>query len=1092
MRVSRSVVRAFVYLIFSISCIALLGSAWNPPADNPNAVWVAEQHDVLKVSSANGAVRFELPNTDAVRALTVDPLRGRLWTYDQTNLQGYDPDGGLRVVQPIAVPSALVDKDARVLVDSQTGTVWLLQGYRILQLSSDGVLTSEIDLPSEITAASVDQKRGELWVASGTVVRAYALSGNLVAQFSVDAPISALSFASDIDGIWAAAAKVVRRYDRTGSIVFTLARSGIARVAADRSGVVWLADKQNVLRLDALGSVSFEIDPLSGNIVDLAVDPSDGSAWIASAQELLHLSAQGGTEHFLTLRGSEFTGRVWVLGLFSDVVKPTLSIESPENEAFRKSGDIDIKVTFKDEGSGVDADSLGFLLVESPLEVTCTYEDAAATCNPQTPLPDGEATLRATIKDLARNEAISEPVNFTVDSQAPTISVEQPGENAVVNTVTVTLQGLVTDDTSGIAEFKVSGVSVPLDVNHRFSYLASLEAEGENAFQLSAKDRAGNETIITKTIIRDTIAPPAANTQQIAVVYENDHATLTGAAGSVEGNAFVRITNKRTGESVRVKAAADGSFIASLNAMAGDLFEIVVEDGAGNASESKPIAASDVPPDPASFAPVLDATVATTVYDAAKFLYTGQPRLQTGMLPETIERRRAAVIRGHVMTRDSRPLSGVKITIFKHPEYGETMTRADGAFDMVVNGGSRLTIDYRKDGYFSAQRKVNAPWQDYVWATDVVLVEEDDRMDTVVLSRDSLQVARGSQVAVEFGSRRATILFPAGTAATMTLEDGSQQQLTTLDVRATEYTVGSNGLASMPGELPTFSGYTYAVELSADQAIEAGATRVDFSQPVSFYVENFLGFPVGEIVPAGWYDRTRAAWIPSQNGRIIKVLSEVNSAAVLDVDGSAQPASAEALSSLGITEEERAKLAELYQPGDILWRVPMKHFTPWDCNWPFGFPSDATAPPNDAPSSETGADPNTDLEPECPGCKIYPFSQVIEEEMPLVGVPYSLVYRSDRMPGWLDGGPTMIQLSGSSIPSSLKEIRLTITIAGQRIVREFPAEPNLSYEFTWDGRDAYGRPVSSVSLAHVDVDYVYEAVYYPANDDFERELRADH
>jgi hypothetical protein len=86
--------------------------------------------------------------------------------------------------------------------------------------------------------------------------------------------------------------------------------------------------------------------------------------------------------------------------------------------------------------------------------------------------------------------------------------------------------------------------------------------------------------------------------------------------------------------------------------------------------------------------------------------------------------------------------------------------------------------------------------------------------------------------------------------------------LTQLDVRATEYTVGENGPQAMPAPLPPQSGYTYAVDLSVDQAIAAGATRVDFSQPIPLYVDNFLDFPVGGIVPVGWYDYTKSAWVP--------------------------------------------------------------------------------------------------------------------------------------------------------------------------------------------------------------------------------------
>ena len=59
----------------------------------------------------------------------------------------------------------------------------------------------------------------------------------------------------------------------------------------------------------------------------------------------------------------------------------------------------------------------------------------------------------------------------------------------------------------------------------------------------------------------------------------------------------------------------------------------------------------------------------------------------------------------------------------------------------------------------------------------------------------------------------------------------------------------------------------------------------------------------------------------------------------IDVDGAAVHAGA--LAALGITDAEREKLATLYTPGQSLWRVPITHFSPFDCNWPFGPPEDA-------------------------------------------------------------------------------------------------------------------------------------------------------
>src|SRR4051794_752911 len=80
-----------------------------------------------------------------------------------------------------------------------------------------------------------------------------------------------------------------------------------------------------------------------------------------------------------------------------------------------------------------------------------------------------------------------------------------------------------------------------------------------------------------------------------------------------------------------------------------------------------------------------------------------------------------------------------------------------------------------------------------------------------------IQVAQGSPMPDGDGTRQNTLLFSQGTHAAMVLPDGSTHPLTMLHVRATEYTVGATGPEAMPGELPANSGYTYAVELSADE-----------------------------------------------------------------------------------------------------------------------------------------------------------------------------------------------------------------------------------------------------------------------------------
>jgi plastocyanin len=198
------------------------------------------------------------------------------------------------------------------------------------------------------------------------------------------------------------------------------------------------------------------------------------------------------------------------------------------------------------------------------------------------------------------------------------------------------------------------------------------------------------------------------------------------------------------------------------------------------------------PPDPVDVAPPLDPTVSTSLLDATAFLYTGENPIQTGVLSGTIELRRAAVLRGQVMTRDGAALPGVQISVLGHPEFGQTLTREDGMFDLAVNGGGQLTLRYEREGFLAAQRAVDAPWRDYVWLPDVVLIPFDAAVTQVDLGAAAMQVARGSVMSDDDGSRQATILFPQGVTATMILADGTKAPLTTLHVRATEYTVGDS------------------------------------------------------------------------------------------------------------------------------------------------------------------------------------------------------------------------------------------------------------------------------------------------------------
>lgn len=427
------------------------------------------------------------------------------------------------------------------------------------------------------------------------------------------------------------------------------------------------------------------------------------------------------------------------------------------------------------------------------------------------------------------------------------------------------------------------------------------------------------------------------------------------------------------------------------------------------------------------------------------------------------------VLRGHVLT-DGVPLPNVEISLVDIPGALTVLTHADGTFDYSVEIGSVVTLSYHKQGYLDVQRKVTPQWQDYTVVEDVSMTRLDTQATEVALgSPDAMQVAQGSMVSDGDGDRQATLLIPAGTTAQVEMSDGTTQPLGgQMTIRATEYTVGDAGVEAMPGELPSASGYTYAVEYTADEALAEAAVTVTFNQPIFHYVENFLGFPVGMDVPVGYYDRKLEAWVPSDNGRVIAILSVSGGMAQVDTDGNGT-----ADNLLGMSDAERQKLAGLYQPGDTLWRVPITHFTPWDCNWPFG------PPPNAVPPQEPPAQIDPRLDNPCiqGGSVIECENQTIGETIPVVGSPYTLNYRSDRMPDRKAAYTLDIPLTGSTLPLGVKAIELEINIAGRLFSQRYPADPNQRVSYVWDGLDSYGRPVSDGQVAKIRTGYVYDAVY---------------
>jgi len=104
------------------------------------------------------------------------------------------------------------------------------------------------------------------------------------------------------------------------------------------------------------------------------------------------------------------------------------------------------------------------------------------------------------------------------------------------------------------------------------------------------------------------------------------------------------------------------------------------------------------------------------------------------------------------------------------------------------------------------------------------------------------------------------------------------------------------------------------------------------------------------------------------------------------------------------------------------------------------------------------------------------------EQIPIVGTPFTLNYRSNRVIGRESAYTIDIPLTvgREELPEGLARIEVEVVVGGISYPETYLPELNLIHTFEWDGTTAYskGERVQGVYPIFVRIDYVYPAVYY--------------
>ncbi|MGB8330085.1 MAG: MopE-related protein [Polyangiales bacterium] len=506
-----------------------------------------------------------------------------------------------------------------------------------------------------------------------------------------------------------------------------------------------------------------------------------------------------------------------------------------------------------------------------------------------------------------------------------------------------------------------------------------------------------------------------------------------------------------------------------------------------------------LPPDPGTIAPP-GPTGAGSFLDSFAFLTTGETPVQTGVQPGALQSHRAGLIRGRMLSHSGQPIPAVQVSVLGDPSLGQTLSRSDGAYDLLVNGGGQVTLRFVAVGHLPVQRTIEVPWSNALELEDVVLTVTgpaatvNDQPQKVVFGSSETQVVKGQSYANDdgIGTHKVVGFLPAGTGAFAEV-GGTSQPISDATLQVTEYTVGDAGPMAMPGKLPENSLYTFAVDLTvAELGPEAKVTFTDEAgAPTTtfFYVDDFLDSPVGAFVPNGYYDYELGRWVPSTDGIVMKVVGVTpEGLAQIDALADGQETETDPLeleNRLGLTAEERAVLAQLYADGRKFWRMPIDHLTPWD--WNHAGVRLEPPPPEPAPDPflANGCQPSPPHET-AKGSIVNCPSRDLAEEIPIAGTDFSLRYDSHRSKANVAQGRTAVikfpeqaEVPDDAIALVVKARVLGRTLVDVEIPLPLPPpyDQDPSYTVTWDGLDAYGRPWAGLADLEYSISYRFNPQY---------------
>ncbi|WP_425453868.1 S8 family serine peptidase [Oceanobacillus arenosus] len=236
-------------------------------------------------------------------------------------------------------------------------------------------------------------------------------------------------------------------------------------------------------------------------------------------------------------------------------------ITSPADGLLTNKADITVK--------GKTSAGATVQLMNNGVKAETAMADGNGNFSIPTKLKEGQNEIKA-----VSNKINSAPVNITLDTHAPVLTIDNPQDGFETNKETVTIGGIVSDD--HLDSVKVNGQAATVSNGH-YSKSITLK-NGKNEITVTATDKAGNVSQAAKVVVADKTVPKAP----VVDVVTDQSTVLTGKAES-GSTVIAKVSGKEIGTAT---AKADGTFeIKIAKQTAGMEIVVTATDKAGNVSQ---------------------------------------------------------------------------------------------------------------------------------------------------------------------------------------------------------------------------------------------------------------------------------------------------------------------------------------------------------------------------------------------------------------------------------------------------------------------------------------------------------------------------